>query len=75
MDSVILETEALSLSPLERARLADKLLNSLSSSSPDPVLQSWVHLAEQRMIAYERGDTSTVDGPAYLTEVRSRLGK
>ena len=68
MDSVILETEALSLSPLERARLADKPLNRLSPSNDDPVLQSWVHLAEQRMIAYERGDTSTVDGPTYLSE-------
>ena len=75
MDSVILETEVLSLSPLERARLADKLLNSLSNSNPDPVLQSWVHLAEQRMIAYERGDASALDGPAYLSELRSSLTK
>ena len=75
MDPVILETEALSLSPLERARLADKLLNSLSISNSDPVLESWVQLAEQRMIAYERGDSSALDGPVYLAEVRSRLTK
>ena len=75
MDAIILETEALSLSPLERARLADKLLNSLTPSTSDPVLQSWVHLAEQRMIAYERGDTTTVDGPADLSKLRSSLTK
>lgn len=74
MDAVILETEALSLSPLERARLADKLLNSLSNPDQDPVLDSWVHLAEQRLVAYERGESADLEGADHLSRLRRRLG-
>jgi len=75
MDAVIIESEALALSPLERARLADKLLNSLSDPDQDHILKSWVHLAEERLIAHERGDMQAVDGPSYLSGLRSSLIK
>ncbi|MCC5849945.1 MAG: addiction module protein [Verrucomicrobia bacterium] len=73
MDAILLETEALSLSPLERARLADKLLNSLSNPAQDQVLHAWVHLAEQRLVAHERGEMTDLDGPAYLSGLRNRI--
>lgn len=75
MDSVIIESEALALSPLERARLADKLLNSLSDPDQDHILQSWVHIAEKRLTEHESGAMQSVDGPSYLSGLRSSLIK
>ncbi|MCC5846396.1 MAG: addiction module protein [Verrucomicrobia bacterium] len=75
MDAILLETEALSLNPLERARLADKLLNSLSNPEQEQALTSWVQLSEQRLLAHERGEMSDLDGPAYLAHLRNRISK
>ena len=51
--------KALSLKPLEKAELADKLLSSLDQ--PDPVLNElWAKEAESRLDAYEQGKLKTV---------------
>jgi len=52
--------EALSLPPLERAELADRLLTSLDSS-PDHKLDAlWAEEAEDRLDAFERGEIKAV---------------
>jgi len=49
-----LEMQALSLSPIDKIRLADMLLESLEK--PDPEIEAaWVAESERRYAAYKRG--------------------
>ena len=59
---------ALSLSPVDRAELIDKLLSSFDA--PSATAEKWAVEAESRLDAYERGDLSAT--PA--KEVYARLG-
>ncbi len=52
--------EALSLPPVERAELADRLLASLDSSPERKIDELWAQEAEGRLDAFERGEIKAV---------------
>ncbi len=52
--------EALSLPPVERAELADRLLTSLDSSPEPRIDELWAQEAEDRLDAFERGEIKAV---------------
>ena len=52
--------EALSLPPVERAELADRLLTSLDSSPARRIDELWAQEAEDRLDAFERGEIKAV---------------
>jgi len=63
--------EALSLPPVERAELAERLLISLDTS-PDPRIDElWAHEAEDRIDAFERGEIQTVPAREAFDKIRS----
>ena len=55
-------TEALSLPPRSRARLADKLLESLNQSRQGEVNKLWAAEVEDRIDAYEKGEIKVIPG-------------
>lgn len=48
--------KALSLSPIERAELIEKLFHSFEFSDRESVDSSWADEAEKRIDAFEKGD-------------------
>jgi putative addiction module component (TIGR02574 family) len=75
MDQVIIEREAMSLPPRERALLADALLVSLDDEFVRDIEAAWTQEAEARLAAYHRGETTVIDGPLVLREMRNRYAK
>ncbi len=63
--------EALSLSPAERAEIAERLLVSLDTPDRERVNELWAAEAEERLDAYEQGEISTI--PA--KQVFDRIGR
>jgi len=53
------EQQARLLSPDERARLAEVLLESLQNGSISEIEAAWQQEIENRVAAYDRGDTQT----------------
>jgi hypothetical protein len=60
---------ALSLPQEARADLADRLLESLGE-----VDARWAKEAEDRILAYERGEIAAIPGDQVLAALRSRRG-
>ena len=56
MSTEELEVEALKLAPQDRARLAEKLLQSLESLSDDENAKLWAEEAQRRDQAWDAGD-------------------
>lgn len=56
----------------ERARLADRLIQSLSLC-PEALHGRWVQEADDRMEAYRAGDVEAVDGPQAMADLRARF--
>ncbi len=52
--------EALSLPPVERAELADRLLTSLDSSPERRIEELWAQEAEDRLDAFEPGEIKAI---------------
>jgi putative addiction module component (TIGR02574 family) len=75
MDQAILEREALRLPAHERALLADALLGSLDDEAMRQVELAWGREAEARLVAYQRGEVTALDGPSVLRELRGRYAK
>lgn len=69
-----LETEALRLNPVARARLAKKLLNSLDALSEAEVERLWVEEAERRNDQIERGVVEARRAEDVIRDARARLG-
>ena len=63
---------ALSLPQDVRADLADRLRESLGEVSA--VDERWAHEAEDRILAYERGEIAAIPGDRVLAALRSRRG-
>jgi predicted naringenin-chalcone synthase len=64
-DPVIIENEALQLSAIERARLADRLIQSISHT-PSELQALWASEADERMEAFKSGEIEAVDGPGQM---------
>lgn len=63
-----LEHEVLSLSPQERAFLADRLLSSLDGDVLNDVDASWINEAELRYQKYKEGKRPGVDAKEVFAE-------
>ena len=66
-----LETEALKLSPQERARLAERLLESLEGLSEDENAAIWAEEAQRREAAWD--DASARSSTDVLRNARAKL--
>ncbi len=65
-----LEAQARSLSPEERARLADLLLESLRDAPLADIEQAWGREIEQRIAAYDRGELPAFSAESVFAEAR-----
>lgn len=65
-----LEKHARSLSPEERARLADLLLESLRETPLAEIESAWDREIEERVAAYERGELKTFSAEDVFAEAR-----
>jgi hypothetical protein len=68
-----LETEALKLAPAARARLAEKLLESLETLSDEENALLWAEEAQRRDAAWEVDGNSGHAAADVFQEVRARL--
>lgn len=65
-----LEQQARSLSPDERARLADVLLESLRDAPLAEIEATWDREIEERVAAYDRGELETFSAESVFAEAR-----
>lgn len=65
-----LEQQARSLSPDERARLADVLLESLRDAPLAEIEATWDREIEKRVAAYDRGELETFSAESIFAEAR-----
>lgn len=72
MDAVILQEEALQLPERDRALLADKLLASLSPTSPE-IEQAWIRETNDRLDAFRQGQIQAVDGEEAMADLKARF--
>ena len=67
-----LEAEALKLGPQARARLAERLLDSLESLSPEENEQMWLEEAERRDAAWDSDGGSGRSAAAVYRDALAR---
>lgn len=67
--------DALSLSPGERAMLADHLLSSLDAPDQKEIDAAWAEEAERRMREIDEGKVETIDGELVMRRLRARFKK
>ena len=70
-----LEADAMHLSADERSELAERLVESLSSSTNALAQQAWYQLAKKRRDEVRSGLVSAIPGPEGLAMVRSLVGR
>ncbi len=68
-----LEVAALGLDPKNRARLAERLLESLESLSPEENARIWAEEAQRRADALESGTLSSRSADEVFREARARI--
>lgn len=64
-----IEEQALALSAEDRTKLAASVLESLRSPRPD-IKKTWAEKMEQRIAAFERGETSAYPAEDVFADVR-----
>jgi putative addiction module component (TIGR02574 family) len=65
-------TAALSLPRDSRATLADLLWDSLGESYSQEVSEAWLHEAERRIAAFDKGETKAIPGEDVFRSLRER---
>jgi putative addiction module component (TIGR02574 family) len=65
-----IEVQARSLSPEERARIADVLLESLRDAPLAEIEAAWDMEIERRIAAYDRGELETFSAENVFAEAR-----
>jgi hypothetical protein len=73
MSTEELEVEALKLAPQERARLAEKLLESLENLSEDENAKLWAEEAKRRDQAWDGNPEMSRPAVEVFGDARSRL--
>jgi putative addiction module component (TIGR02574 family) len=68
-----LEKAALQLKPENRARLAERLLNSLENLSDEENTRLWVDEAERRSADWDKDPKSGREADAVFRDAKSRL--
>ena len=66
---------ALSLSPDERAMLADLLLVSLDSPNQKQIDEAWAEEIERRIREIDEGKVEMIDGELVMQKLRSRFNR
>ena len=62
--------DALSLPPRSRAKLAEKLLESLDKPNQKEIDRLWADEAEARIDAFERGEIGTIPGKDVFRKIK-----
>jgi len=70
-----IEKEALALPSEARARLADRLVESLENAEANCIDELWAAEAKRRRNEVRQGQVQTVPGPEGLARVRRSLGR
>ena len=70
-----IEREALALPSEERARLADRLVESLTAAEVNRIDELWTAEAKRRRDEVRQGRVKTISGPERLARVRRSLGR
>ena len=70
-----LSSKALSLSPVERARLADLMVESLDAAPLTEIDQAWINLARRRADEIRAGVATTHSAEEVLEAARRIVGK
>ena len=70
-----IEKEALSLPSEERARLADRLVESLDAAGTSRIDQLWAAEAKRRRDEVREGKVKTIPGEEGLARVRRSVGR
>ncbi len=65
-----LEKQARSLTPEERARLAEALIESLQDAPLAEIAAAWDREIEARAAAYDRGELQTISAADVFAEAR-----
>jgi len=65
-----LEIQAKSLSPEDRASLAETLLESLQETPVSEIEAAWNQEIESRVAAYDRGELKTISAEEVFAEAR-----
>lgn len=73
MDPTTVEHEALRLPPEARAQLAQKLLLSLDTLSEEEFEQAWLHEADRRARALDRGEAQPIPAEEVRQKARALL--
>jgi putative addiction module component (TIGR02574 family) len=73
-EPVLIETEAMELPEVDRALLANRLIESLSRP-PEAIRDAWAKEAKSRSDAYHAGSMKAVDGPKAISELRNRYAQ
>lgn len=63
------------LSPLERARFADVMVESLDAAQLTEVDQAWIDLAQRRADEIRAGTAKTYSAEEVLSEARRSIGR
>jgi putative addiction module component (TIGR02574 family) len=71
MESVVIEKEAMNLSPVEKALLADRLLQSLDMERNENA-RAWAKVAEKRLEEYHAGRMDAYDGQTIIDSLRNK---
>ena len=69
----VLEQQARTLTPEERARLVEVLLESLREAPSAEIEAAWDREIEQRIAAYDRGEVQTFSAEDVFAEARRLL--
>ena len=70
-----IEKEALALPSEARARLADRLVESLEAAEVNSIDELWAAEAKRRRDEVRQGRVRTIPGPEGLARVRRSLGR
>jgi putative addiction module component (TIGR02574 family) len=65
-------SDALSLPPRSRAKLAEQLLESLDDPKQREIDRVWADEAEDRIDAYERGELKAIPGQEVFRRLKPR---
>jgi hypothetical protein len=65
-----LQAEVLKLTPVDRAKLLDILLDSIDED--EEVEREWEQVADERDTELDSGKVSAVDGPTVLARLRTK---
>lgn len=70
-----IEAQALGLSVLDRAQLAEKLLSSLNSPHQFSIDEKWATESEDRIQAYQRGEIEASDAATVFERLENKYNK